>query len=80
MAAIHGGQRNDSHTRHPGGDRTTTGPNQPKTAEGREGMTDSARRRGLATAGALALKCATDPRPTLDRTDRSHTKITTLDP
>jgi len=43
-------------------------------------MTDSARRRGLATVGALALKCATDPRPTLDRTDRSHTKITTLDP
>jgi hypothetical protein len=30
----------------------------------------------MATAGALALKCATDPRPTLDRTDRSHTKIT----
>jgi hypothetical protein len=43
-------------------------------------MTDSARRRGLATAGALALKCATDPRPTLDRTDRSHTKITIFRP
>ena len=30
-------------------------------------MTDSARRRGLATAGALALKGATDLRPTLAR-------------